>query len=140
MLNLRQPIEPGKGAAGLSIGDSVARLSQAGCQQKRALRDGLELLDFGPVRVWARGGMICQIGVRGEYSGHVQGTEVGIGSPIQEVIDAIGPVVEDDEDNLIVVQLPGLCFETETWHGDHTVEENLNAKLTEIFVFPIKAK
>ena len=139
LIDLRAPIEPGKTAAGLSIGDAVEKLSQAGCSTTRKLADGLELFDFGPIRIWARGGVIDQIGVRGEYSGHVIGTTIGIGSTIQQVRDAIGPVLEDDEDNLIVAHLDGVCFETGTWRGGRTVEENLDAKLTDIFVFACKA-
>jgi hypothetical protein len=138
LLDLLAPIEPGQAAAGLAIGDAVSKLFQAGCSTSRKLADGLELLDFGSIRVWARGGIIDQIGVRGEYSGHLRGTTIGIGSTIQQVRDAIGPVLEDDEDNLIVSDLPGMCFETGTWRGGRTVEENLDAKLTDIFVFSCK--
>lgn len=135
VFDLRAPIEPGKSAAGLTIGDAVAKVSQTGCSTSRKLANGFEMLDLGPIRVWARGGVIDQIGVRGEYRGHLSGTTIGIGSTIQQVQDAIGPVLEDDEDNLIVAQLPGICFETETWRGGKRVEENLDAKLTDIFVF-----
>jgi len=142
MLDLRATIEPGKAAAGISLGDSVVHLSHAGLATKRELGGGAELLDFGPVRVWAKGGVVDQIGVRGEYAGYISGTAISVGSTIQQVMDAIGPVVEDDCDNLVVAHLPGLCFETGAWRGDpggETVEENLDAKLTEIFVFAERA-
>ena len=142
MLDLDATIEPGKAAAGVSIGDPVAKLSQAGRPTRTELLDGGELLDFGPVLVWAKGGAINQIGVRSGYTGYVGGTPIRIGSAIQQVVDAIGPIVEDDEDNLIAAHVPGLCFETEAWRGDpgsETVEENLDAKLTEIYVFAVQA-
>ena len=141
MLDLNASIEPGKAAAGLALGDPVATLSQAGQLARHQLGDGHELLDFGSVRVWAKDGVIDQIGVLGGYTGRVGGTAIGIGSTIQQVVDAIGAVVEDDEDNLTVPAVAGLCFETEVWRdgGRGTVEENLDAKLTEIFVFAVRA-
>ena len=111
MLDLDAAIEPGKAAAGLSIGDPVAGLPEATGSMRSRLDDGVELLDFGPVCVWVKNGVIDQIGVRRGYAGYVRGTTIGIGSSIQQVRDVLGPVVEDDEDNLIVAQVPGLCFE-----------------------------
>ncbi len=138
MLHLDATIEPGKAAAGLSIGAPLAALPEATGSMRTKLGDAVELLDFGPVCVWVKNGMIDQIGVRCGYTGYVRGTTIGVGSSIQQVRDVLGPVVEDDEDNLIVAQVPGLCFETEAWRGDpgrETVEENLDAKLTWLFVF-----
>ena len=142
MLDLHATIEPGKTAAGLSIGESVTGLPEAAVATRSSRGAEIELFDFGPVRVWVKDGVIYQIGVRHGYSGHVGGTTIGIGSSIQQVRDVLGPVFEDNEDNLVVAQVPGLCFETEAWRGDpgrETVEENLDAKLTEIFVFPVQA-
>lgn len=142
MFDLRAAIEPGKAAAGISIGDPILQLSQAGPTTKRELGGGVQLFDFGPVRVWVKGGVVDQIGVRGEYAGYVSGTAIGVGSTIQQVVNEIGPVMEDDEDNLVVAHLPGLCFETGAWRGDpggEIVGENLDEKLTEIFVFTVQA-
>lgn len=138
MIDLNAVIEPGKSAAGLSIGDPVVKLSQPDRPTRQTLGDGFELLDFGPVLVWAKGGVVFQIGVGEGYAGYISGTAIGVGSTIQQIINAIGQVAEDEEDNLILANLPGICFETEAWRGDprrQTVEENLDAKLTAIFVF-----
>jgi len=142
MLDLLARIEPGRTAAGLAIGGAILPLARDERHTTRDLGNGLELLDFGSVRVWAKGGVIEQIGVRGGYSGQVIGTAIGLGSTLQQVVAALGPVVEDEEDNLIVADLSGLCFETEAWLGEpglETVEENLHARLTEIFVFECQA-
>jgi CRISPR/Cas system-associated endoribonuclease Cas2 len=142
MLHLDAIIEPGKAAAGLSIGEPVAGLPEAAVATRSTLGDEIELFDFGPVRVWVKDGLIDQIGVRRGYSGYVGRTTIGVGSSIQQLRDVLGPVVEDEEDNLVVAQVPGVCFETEAWRGDpgcETVEENLDAKLTEIFVFSVRA-
>ena len=135
MIALNATIEPGKAAAGLSIGGP---LPAAVGYTRTQLEDGGDLLDFGPVCVWIKNGVVDQIAVRRGYSGHIQGTTIGIGSSIQEVQVMLGTLVEDDGDNLIVAQVPGLCFETEAWRGEpgkETIEDNLDAKLTEIFVF-----
>jgi hypothetical protein len=142
MLNFHAQIEPGRGAAGLSIGDPIGPLPEAERHAARDLGNGLTLLDFGSVRVWARGGAVEQIGLRGQYNGCVAGTAIGVGSTLQQVVDALGPVGEDEEDNLVALEIPGLCFETEAWRGEagrETVEENLDAQLTEIFVFDAEA-
>jgi hypothetical protein len=138
MLKLDATIEPGKGAAGLAIGDPIEQLSEAERRAGHDLGNGLTLIDLGSVRVWARRGVVEQIGLRGKYNGRVAGTAIQVGSTLQQVVDELGPLVEDDEDNLVAVKMPGLCFETETWRGEpgrETVEENLDAQLTEIFVF-----
>lgn len=140
MLDFDAPIEPGKAAAGVALGDRMERLGEVGDSRRRGLHGLYEFTVVGPVCVWAKGGVIDQIGVRGGYTGRIEGTAVGIGATIQQVAEEIGPVVEDDEDNLIVADLLGLCFETERWRGvsgRETVGENLDARVTEIYVFQV---
>lgn len=129
MIDLDASIEAGKTAAGLSIGDSVRRFAEIALSTGHELGDDFELLELDAVRVWVREGFIVQIGVRGAYGGRVGETTIGVGSTIRHVEAAIGPIVEDDEDNLIVVDVPGLSFETEAWR------HCLDARVTEIFVF-----
>lgn len=137
MLDLSAQIEPGKSAAGLRIGEPLPRWAISGANATSRLGDGLELLDLGAVRVWIRSGRIFQIGLRDGYKGFLSGTELGIGSPLGYVVQEVGPVIEDDEDNLVVPDLPGWSFETTPWierPGGGVPEENLAATITEIFV------
>jgi hypothetical protein len=134
MMDVEAPIRPGYGAAGLALGGSADAL---GCDEgSRTWLGDREVIDLGVVVVWVRAGFIEQICVRRSYAGAIAGTEVRIGSTLQQVGDVFGPVFEDDEDNLVVSGLPGLCFETERWRGDG-VAQNLDAKITEICVFSI---
>jgi hypothetical protein len=139
VIDLDATLKPGKSAAGLKLGTRAALAADAVSPRKRKqLAAEAELVDFGPVLVWTKHGMIIQVGVRDGYRGSVANTAIRIGSTLHDVINAIGQVLEDDEDNLIVPSLPGLCFETETWRGDpgnQTVAQNLDARITEFFVY-----
>ncbi len=140
VLDFTAPMEPGKGAAGFTLGDSSEKLLESYGGTKRKLDHGQEFFDFGPVCVWAKDGVIDQIGVRGGYTGRLIGS-IGIGSTIQQVMDAIGLVAEDDDDTLVAPDVAGLCFETEGWHGSpgsETVEDNLDARITQMFVFVLR--
>ena len=138
MLDLGAPIEPGRSAAGLSIGDSIAGLSEAVESTPKQLGNGEVLFEFSPVSLWVSDGVIRQIGVRQGYSGRIFGTTIGLGASLQDVQDAFGVVTEDEEDNLVVAEMPGLSFETETWRrGPQTAEKHYDARLTAIFIFAV---
>jgi hypothetical protein len=138
MLDLGASIEPGRSAAGLSIGESVAGVPEIAESMPKPLGNGLVRFDLGPVSLWVTDGVISQIAVRQGYTGRILGTTIGLGSSLQEVQDRFGVVTEDDEDNLVVAQMPGLCFETQTWRGTpKVVERNCDAKLTGIFIFAV---
>ncbi len=135
MIDLNAPITPGCSAAGLGLGDPVDQIGRQPLKRER--RGRYELLNYGSVVVWLHAERIAQIGVSGGYRGLLRGT-IGIGSTIREIGDALGSVTEDEQDNLVVDGLPGLCFETEKWRGmpgRETVEGNLDARVTEIYVF-----
>lgn len=101
----------------------------------------LEHIELGPVSVWIREGLIDQIGVTAGYRGAVAGTDVGIGCTLRQVSTALGEVFENDEDNLCVDGLPGICLETTVWAGApgrEAVAHNLDAKITQIYVFRLR--
>lgn len=119
-------------------------MASLGLDQTQASPLGQDLLlfDLGPVAIWVRGGVIHQIGVRSPYRGLIGATDIGIGSTLRELSRALGVVVEDDEDNLVVQGVSGLCIETERWYGwpgREAVEDNLDARITEIFVLADRA-
>ncbi len=135
MIQLDAPILPGERAAGIRVGEPIARLLEAHQPEAHVpLQEGRERFHFGPVWVWAENGRITQVGVSRGYSGRLAG-RIGIGSTVRDVERLIGPIGEDDEDNLVVVGSPGWCFETEPWRPGTALEDNRDARLSWIFVF-----
>lgn len=135
MVDLNAPIVPGQSAAGVSIGDSVTELlATIRPRSTRKLWSG-ESHDLGEIRVWAKKGVVTQIGVYAGYRGILQ-PSIHIGSSIAEVEDSFGcSVQEDEDDNLVVPSSPGWCFVTEEWRAPMTVSNNRNARIVSIFVF-----
>ena len=139
MVDLRADIVPGRAAAGLALGDSIAPLRHLGgaIAVHESCRDA-EILDLGPVKVWAAGGLIDQILVRGEYAGRVAGTHVRIGSTLGLFVREVGRLIEDDEDVLVCPAVPGIGVETTAWSSAdrESIDTNLDATITDLFVFP----
>lgn len=133
--DLSDPIVPGRSAAGILVGSPVDELLARSQPLQTERRSEYVLHEFPSVRVWSLGGVITQIGVFEGYRGTLE-QKIGIGSSIAEVEDWCGcKVVEDEEDNLIAEGRPGWCFETTVWVGNHRVENNRDATITEIFVY-----
>jgi hypothetical protein len=135
VIDLNAPIVPAKSAAGVSIGDSVTQLLAAiRPRSTRKLYFG-ESYDLGEIRVWAKDGVVTQIGVYSGYRGNLP-PNIHIGSSIADVEKSFGCTVEEDEDdNLVVPNSLGWCFETEEWRAPMTVSNNRNARIVSIFVF-----
>jgi len=134
MIDNSAPIVPGKSAAGISIGGLVKEMLTTATTRSTTNLSSGERHDLGEIKVWAKHGVITQIGV---YSGYLGVLEPGvrIGSTIAEVEECFGcSVEEDEEDNLVVPNSPGWCFETEQWATPQTVSNNRNAKITSIYV------
>jgi hypothetical protein len=138
MLDLDAPIVPGVGAAGLTLGDDVAKLLALRTPASIATLPGTGRTrrDFGPISVWEARGRIERIRVSEGYRGRLDGI-IGIGTTIADVERHFGkPVEEDEEDNLVVQGLDGWCFETEPWAAPSgSPRENSSALITELFVF-----
>jgi len=129
-IDLKAPIEPGRGAGGILLGDPVDELPPP---TARVQLHEAERSDYPSVSVWVRQGLVDQVGVRAGYAGKLLGS-LAIGTSIQDVARELGTVTEDDEDNLIVPGSPGWCFETEAWTLSHKLEDNRASRITEIFV------
>ncbi|GAA3944535.1 hypothetical protein [Hymenobacter algoricola] len=54
--------------------------------------------------------------------------------PLVEVQRRMGPVVEEWDDTLMVEGSDRWCFDTSAWANGWEVEQNLEARLVEIFV------
>jgi hypothetical protein len=135
MIDIDAPIVPGKSAAGLSIGGLVSELLVTVRPRSTTTLSSGERHDLGAIRVWAKEGVITQIGVYSGCWGVLQ-PGIRIGSTIADVEDSFGSSVqEDEEDNLVVPDSPGWCFETEEWGMPQTISNNRNARIVSIFVF-----
>jgi hypothetical protein len=135
MIDLGAPIVPGKSAAGVLLGSVVTELL-ATVRPRTTTKVSIgEKHDLGAVNVWAKDGVIIQVGVYSGYRGLLQ-SGIRLGSTISEVEDSFGgSVQEDGEDNLVVPNSPGWCFQTEEWKSPQTVSNNRNARIVAIFAF-----
>jgi len=138
MIDLEAAIVPGVSAAGILLRSDLTSLPpEPPVSEDKRLTTELVLRDFGPVKVWLNKDRVVQVCVLGSYKGTLR-KEVSIGSTIAEVGAFFGrAVIEDAEDNLVVPDSPGWCFETEEWGGTQTIEENFNARITSICVFEV---
>jgi hypothetical protein len=118
-LDLDAPIVPGISAAGILLGALLTAVlaTNAGVFQADRAVDQ----DFQPGGIWYRSpdvdfwaaadsGEVLQIMVHGGYRGWVL-DHIGLGSTVADIESTVGPCGEDDEDNLTIMGLPGLCFE-----------------------------
>jgi hypothetical protein len=138
MFDLNAPIVPGNSAAGVSVGQTVEGILAETPPQAVVDLYSCTRFEFGTVHLWVRNGKVSQVGVYAGYLGSLlQG--IGIGSTIREIQSVLGPVVEDEEDNLIVEGSSGWCFETEEWLNGHQPDQNLDARVSEIYVFAAAA-
>jgi hypothetical protein len=134
MIDLDAPIVPGKSAAGISVGSALNELLSTGGPHSATKLSGGERHDLGLVKVWAKDGVIIQVGVYSGYRGILQ-PRIRVGSTISDVEESFGcSVQEDEEDNLVVPTSRDWCFETDEWKGQ-TLSENRNARIVAIFVF-----
>jgi hypothetical protein len=135
MINLDAPIVPGKSAAGVLVGRAISELLATDDAQSITKPSSVEKHDFGTVKAWAKDGEIIQVGVYSGYRG-VLPTGIRVGSTISDVEESFGcSVQEDEEDNLVVPNSPGWCFETEEWKSPQTLSNNRNARIVSIYVF-----
>jgi hypothetical protein len=135
MIDLDAPIVPGKSVAGVSVGGAVNELLATVHAQSTVRVPIGERHDLGSVKVWAKDGVIIQVGVYSGYRGVLQ-PGIRVGSTISDVEGSFGcSVQEDEQDNLTVLNSPGWCFETERWKSPETVGNNRNARIVSIFVF-----
>jgi hypothetical protein len=127
-IDLDAPIVPGQSAAGLIIGSDVTPVLGGAQADNVENLAGITVYDFGPVRVWCSGMTIDQVGVRAGYRGYLNGS-IRIGDSVSDVERLFcRQVQEDDEDNLVVPEFPGWCFETEIWAKDQQLGSNRTAR------------
>ncbi len=136
-------IIPGQSAAGIALGSSITSVV-ADYETSFSMEEvkGVLAIPTSPlvryrsemVDLWAANGQIIQIMVHGKYVGKLQQT-IGLGSTLAEVETQIGPVEEDEEDNLVISSLPGVCFGVPGSFRDSRDPALRQVPIREIFVF-----
>jgi len=141
LMNIDAPIVPGKSAAAIQLGSPIEEILE---QHNNSFSPG-EVVNLSPsfplniryrsamVDVWAVEGKVEQIMVHDGYRGKLMDT-IGLGSTIADVERQIGPVEEDEEDNLVIRDCPGLLFEVEGYFPDVKDPAIRHAPIKEIYV------
>jgi hypothetical protein len=132
--DLNAPIIPGRSAAGVRLEESVNCVLETNTPAQVEDRGEVTVYRFGGVSLFVRNGAIDQIGVHQGFSGAMRG--VTIGTTIAEVSRLLGPVIEDEDDNLAVEGIEGWCFESTEFRPPFSeVAKNLDATVKEMFVY-----
>lgn len=124
-MNIEAPIIPGIQVAGIQLRSPIEEVLK---KHKNFFSSG-EVVNLSPsfplniryrstmVDLWAVEGYVEQIMVHDGYRGKLLGT-IGLGSTIADIERYIGSVEEDEEDNLVIRDIPGLFFEIEGYFPD----------------------
>jgi hypothetical protein len=124
-MNIEAPIIPGESAAGIRLGTLIEEVLN---EHKNSFDSGEVVKPTFPIRVTTRyrsamvdlgviKGKVEQIMVHDGYRGKLVGT-IGLGATIADIERYIGLVEEDEEDNLVIRDIPGLVFEIEGYFPD----------------------
>lgn len=116
-MNIEAPIVPGESSAGIQLGSPIEEVLN---EHKNSF-DSVEVVNLSPsfplniryrsatVDVWAIVGRVEMIMVHDGYRGKLMG-KIGLGSTFADIERYIGAWEEDEEDNLVIRDFPGLFF------------------------------
>ncbi len=140
-MNIEAPIVPGESAAGIQLGSPIEEVLN---EHKNAFSSG-EVVNLSPsfplniqyrsamVDVWAIEGRVEQIMVHDGYRGKLMG-KIGLGSTFADIERYIGAWEEDEEDNLVIRDCPGLFFRVEGYFPELKDPAFRDAPMKEIYV------
>ena len=140
-MNIEAPIVPGRSAAGIQLGSPIEEVLN---EHKNAFSSG-EVVNISPsfplniryrsamVDVWAVEGTVEMIMVHDGYRGKLMG-KIGLGSTFADIERYIGAWEEDEEDNLVIRDFPGLFFRVEGYFPDLKDPAFRHAPIKEIYV------
>lgn len=143
MLDLDAPILPGRGAAGIRLGDRLENALRACAGLFTEAHVGnaclcdpwsASVFRSACVDLSHRDGRISQITVHDGYRGRLC-SAVGLGSTPSEIARAIGPWEELDADVYGIAGLPGLAFGVAGWFVTAAHPGLRDARIREIAVF-----
>src|SRR5687767_11404410 len=111
-IDLASPIIPGHSAGNILLGTEMESVLAANeIEFKLEPRTGCNVYRSDHIDFFIdQSGKIDQIMVHGGYVGKIA-DRVGLGSTFDDVETHLGRVGEDWEDNMVVKEFPGFCFE-----------------------------
>mgnify|MGYP006379023583 CR=1 FL=1 len=129
-MDIHAPIKPNHGAGGIKLGTLVNEITEEPLYIK-SLTD-YDLWVYENIKLWINEGKVTEIAVYNNYQGSYD--DISLGTTLQELKNRYEEIYEDSEDNISVKDLYGIIFETEPWSGDHSLNQNLDKKITEIII------
>jgi hypothetical protein len=151
VIDLDAPIVPGESAGGIAIGSRIEQVLNATgdclhldsqvADRGRPVPDWLArymppslfstVYRSAAIDLWVKDGVVHQVGVHDGYRGKLL-SAVGIGSTLLDIKAYIGAWTENDEDALVLVDFPGICFDI-----DAVLRGTLEASITDLRHTPI---
>jgi hypothetical protein len=133
MLDLYAPIVPGKATGGIRLNQDIQEILDAEGEvfvlaASKTIHGNPEYTVYRSesIDLWVHGNAITQIAVHGNYKGKLL-EAIGVGTPLDEVVKLVGPLVLDDEDNVVPEKIGGICFEYDV--------SSKQSPITDIFIF-----
>lgn len=145
MIDSLSPIVPGQSAAGIKIGSPIQNVlkQMTSSFQKEEIKGvasspsrNLTRYRSTMVDIWEENGVVVQVMVHDGYRGKLMGA-VGLGSTVAELEAQLGEWEEDEEDNLVLSNFPGMSFEVEGIFSDIAEIKRRNPVIREIYVFKV---
>jgi len=141
-MNIEAPIIPGESAAGVQLGSPIEEILK---EQKTHFISEEIVNHLVPLAIvtryrsamvdlWVREGIVDQIMVHDGYRGKLM-DKIGLGSTIADIEMQIDAWEEDEEDNLVIRDLPGVGFEIEGYFPDLKDPAFRHAPIKDIYVF-----
>ena len=143
-MNIEASIVPGESAAGIQLGSLIEEIlkEQEPYFISEEVVNPVALLPIttryhsAMVDLWVKDGSIYQIMVHNGYRGKLM-NKIGLGSTIADIEMHIGVVEEDEEDNLVIRDIPGVGFEIEGYFPGLKDPAFRFAPIKEIYVFSL---
>ncbi|MCO5165662.1 MAG: hypothetical protein M9894_04745 [Planctomycetes bacterium] len=107
-------IEPGVGVGPLRLGVLVDRDGPLVTRSRVEVREGCVVHHARNLRVFvdATTGLVSQVIAGGRFEGAFLG-RIRVGTTLRDVVRVAGPIEEDEEDNLVLRDHPGLVVEAD---------------------------
>lgn len=143
-MNIEAPIVAGESAAGIQLGSPIEEIlkEQEPHFSSEEVVNPLVPLPIitryrsAMVDLWVREAIVDQIMVHDGYRGKLLDT-IGLGSTLADIERQIGAWEEDEEDNLVLRDLPGVGFEIEGYFPGLKDPAFRYAPIKEIYVFSL---